>query len=60
MKRFYCTVPWLDGRPLINAAGPTEEEARANVKLLNLSDMEKERVIFLDAELSVDTTAIAS
>lgn len=54
MKRFPCTVPWLDGRPLINATGSTEAEAKANIGLLDLTDEELKRVEFVDAELAVD------
>ena len=52
-KKFSCLVPWLDGRPLINAVGTSESEVLANVGLLDLTDKQFNRIEVRDGELSV-------
>ncbi|WP_408601469.1 hypothetical protein [Pseudomonas sp. PLMAX] len=52
MAEHPCCVPWLDGRPLINAIGTNETECHANLSLLDLSDDELLRVVFLQATVN--------
>lgn len=39
-----CVVPYLDGKPLVNAVGSNETECHANLGLLDLTDQELNRV----------------
>lgn len=49
-----CCVPWIDGRPLINAVGTNETECHVNLSLLDLSDDELQRVVILSAALKIE------
>lgn len=53
MKRFSCTVPWLNGRPLISCTGATEQEALENLKRLALSDEQRSQIELCEADLAV-------
>lgn len=48
-----CCVPWIDGRPLINAVGTNETECHVNLSLLDLSDDELQRVVILSAAINI-------
>lgn len=59
-KSHECIVPWLDGKPLINAVGTSEAECQANLSLLNLDDEELKRVKLKTGSLQVTSEAPAS
>lgn len=54
VAEYPCCVPWLDGRPLINAIGTNDTECHVNLSLLDLSDDELKRVAILPAKVNFE------
>ncbi len=59
MKKFVCAVPWLDGRPLMNAIASTEQEVWASIDHLPLSNEQRLRVEIREGELAVKDPVVA-
>ncbi|ELG7184128.1 TPA: hypothetical protein ACP3ZG_000543 [Pseudomonas aeruginosa] len=57
MTEFECFLPWVDGRPLINAVGSSENECHANLTMIDLSDEELQRVQILPATIKLKGAA---
>ncbi|HBO5516219.1 TPA: hypothetical protein L4559_005147 [Pseudomonas aeruginosa] len=53
MTELECFLPWVDGRPLINAVGISEAECHANLTMIDLSDAEFQRVQILPATIKL-------
>lgn len=52
-KAYDCLVPWLDGRPLVNAVGTSEAECQANLAMLDLDDDDLKRVALKNGSIHV-------
>lgn len=43
---YECLVPWVNGEPVLNAIGTSEADCRANLSLIDLSELERMNASF--------------